>query len=78
MIILPAIDIIDGQCVRLTRGDFNQKKKYFNDPAKVAERWKEQGAQWIHIIDLDGARTGKISNLSIAAGIRDRSGVKVQ
>ena len=78
MIILPAIDIIEGQCVRLTRGDFNEKKKYFDDPVKVAEGWKEQGAEWIHIIDLDGARTGKISNLSIAAEIRDRLEVKVQ
>ena len=78
MIIFPAIDIIDGQCVRLTRGDFGQKKKYFDDPAKVAHRWKESGAEWIHIIDLDGARTGKISNLSIAAKIKKKLGIKVQ
>ncbi|HAJ95125.1 MAG TPA: 1-(5-phosphoribosyl)-5-[(5-phosphoribosylamino)methylideneamino]imidazole-4-carboxamide isomerase [Actinobacteria bacterium] len=78
MIVFPAIDIIDGQCVRLTRGDFDQKKKYSNDPIKVAQKWKEYGAEWIHIIDLDGARTGKISNLSIAARIRDKLEVKVQ
>lgn len=78
MIVFPAIDIIDGQCVRLTRGDFDQKKKYFDDPVKVAQKWKDRGAEWIHIIDLDGARTGKISNLSIAAGIKDKLGVKVQ
>ncbi len=78
MIIYPAIDIIDGQCVRLTRGDFGKKKKYFDDPLQVALRWKEKGASWIHVIDLDGARTGKVANLSIAEKIRQKTGVKVQ
>ncbi len=78
MLVIPAIDIIEGQCVRLTRGDFDSKKKYFDDPYKVAAMWKEQGASWIHIIDLDGARTGKIANLSIAAKIREKLKVKVQ
>ena len=55
MRIYPAIDIIDGKCVRLTRGNFKQKKKYFDDPLEVARRWKEKGAQWMHVIDLDGA-----------------------
>ena len=78
MIIIPAIDIIDGQCVRLTKGDFDSKKKYFDDPLEVAAMWKEKGAKWIHIIDLDGARTGKVVNLAIAAEIRKRLKVKVQ
>ena len=78
MLVIPAIDIIEGQCVRLTRGDFDSKKKYFDDPLEVAAMWKEQGANWIHIIDLDGARTGKIANLAIAAKIRKKLKVKVQ
>ena len=78
MIIIPAIDIIGGQCVRLTKGDFDSKKKYFDDPLEVAAMWKEKGASWIHIIDLDGARTGKVVNLAIAADIRKRLKVKVQ
>jgi phosphoribosylformimino-5-aminoimidazole carboxamide ribotide isomerase len=78
MIVYPAIDIIDGQCVRLTRGDFGRKTKYFDDPLIVAGRWKEKGASWIHIIDLDGARTGRVSNLSLAENIRKKTGVKVQ
>jgi phosphoribosylformimino-5-aminoimidazole carboxamide ribotide isomerase len=78
MIIFPAIDIIDGQCVRLTKGDFGRKKKYFDDPVEVALRWKEKGAAWIHVIDLDGARTGKISNLAKAASIKEKTGIKVQ
>jgi phosphoribosylformimino-5-aminoimidazole carboxamide ribotide isomerase len=78
VIIYPAIDIIEGQCVRLTKGDFGKKKKYFDDPLKVALKWKEKGASWIHVIDLDGARTGKVANLSIAESIRQKTGVKVQ
>jgi len=78
MIIIPAIDIIGGQCVRLTKGDFDSKKKYFDDPLEVAAIWKEKGASWIHIIDLDGARTGKVANLAIAVEIRKRLKVKVQ
>ena len=78
MLVIPAIDIIEGQCVRLTRGDFDSKKKYFDDPLEVAAIWKEQGASWIHIIDLDGARTGKVANLAIAARIRKKLKVKVQ
>ena len=78
MIIYPAIDIIEGQCVRLTRGDFGRKKKYFDDPLMVAARWKEKGASWIHVIDLDGARTGSVSNLSLAEKIRKKTKVKVQ
>ncbi len=78
MIIIPAIDIIDGHCVRLTKGDFDSKKKYFDDPLEVAAMWKEKGAGWIHIIDLDGARTGRVINLAIAAEIKKRLKVKVQ
>jgi len=78
MIIFPAIDIIEGQCVRLTKGDFNRRKKYLDDPLEVALRWKKKGAKWIHIIDLDGARTGKVSNLDTAVFIREKTGIKVQ
>lgn len=78
MLVIPAIDIIEGQCVRLTRGDFDSKTKYYDDPLEVAAIWKAQGASWIHIIDLDGARTGKIANLAIAARIRKKLKVKIQ
>ncbi len=78
MLVLPAIDIINGECVRLTKGDFRHKKTYSSDPFEVAKRWVYQGAEWIHIIDLDGARTGKMSNLSIASRIKNDLKVKVQ
>ena len=73
MLVYPAIDIIEGQCVRLTRGDFDQKKKYFDDPLEVAEKWKQKGAVWIHVIDLDGARTGRAANLPVASAIKESS-----
>jgi phosphoribosylformimino-5-aminoimidazole carboxamide ribotide isomerase len=78
MIILPAIDIIDGEAVRLTRGDFGSKKKYSGDPVKTALIWKEKGAQWLHIVDLDGAKYGICKNLQTAAQIKEKTGLNVE
>jgi phosphoribosylformimino-5-aminoimidazole carboxamide ribotide isomerase len=78
MIILPAIDIIDGEAVRLTRGDFESKKKYSGNPVEKAMMWKEKGAQWLHIVDLDGAKYGICKNLQIAAQIKEKTGLKVE
>ncbi len=58
MIILPAIDIKDGQCVRLYQGDYAQVTTYDMDPVRVAQRWEREGAQWLHVVDLDGAAQG--------------------
>ena len=58
MIVLPAIDIKDGQCVRLYQGDYAQVTTYDVDPEKVAQRWQRSGASWLHIVDLDGAAAG--------------------
>ncbi|MBV9688955.1 MAG: 1-(5-phosphoribosyl)-5-[(5-phosphoribosylamino)methylideneamino]imidazole-4-carboxamide isomerase [Ktedonobacteraceae bacterium] len=58
MIILPAIDIKDGRCVRLYQGDYGKATIYGSDPAQVAQRWQEAGASWLHIVDLDGAAHG--------------------
>ena len=78
MIIFPAIDIIDGEAVRLTRGDFGSKKKYSGNPLETALMWKEKGAQWLHIVDLDGAKYGICKNLLIAAQIKEKTGLKVE
>jgi phosphoribosylformimino-5-aminoimidazole carboxamide ribotide isomerase len=78
MIILPAIDIIDGEAVRLTKGDFESKKKYSGDPVKTALMWQEKGAKWLHIVDLDGAKYGTCRNLQIAARIKEKTGLKVE
>lgn len=61
--IIPAIDIIDGQCVRLRQGNFSEKTIYSDDPSEVAKRFEEIGIRRLHIVDLDGARTGSITNL---------------
>lgn len=62
MKIIPAIDIINGQCVRLTQGDYDQKKVYNNNPLEVAKQFEEAGIRYLHVVDLDGAKAGSIQN----------------
>nr|MBA3601911.1 1-(5-phosphoribosyl)-5-[(5-phosphoribosylamino)methylideneamino]imidazole-4-carboxamide isomerase [Acidobacteriota bacterium] len=61
--IIPAIDLIDGKCVRLSQGDFAQKKIYSENPLEVAEAFENANLKRLHIVDLDGAKRGKIANL---------------
>ncbi len=72
MEIIPAIDIIGGACVRLYKGDYERKIKYSDNPVEVAGKWMEYGAKWIHLIDLDGARTGLPQNLGIVSKIKEK------
>ena len=60
-----AIDIIGGKCVRLTRGDFNTKKVYNEDPLEVARQVEDNGINYLHVVDLDGAKNKKIENLKV-------------
>ncbi len=69
MLIIPAVDLMNGKVVRLTRGDFNSSKIYSDDPVKVATNWQEKGAKRIHIVDLDGAKTGQCQNLDVVKKI---------
>ncbi|MBN1928963.1 MAG: 1-(5-phosphoribosyl)-5-[(5-phosphoribosylamino)methylideneamino]imidazole-4-carboxamide isomerase [Chlorobiaceae bacterium] len=62
MLIIPAIDIKEGKCVRLTRGDFAQKKIYLDNPADMAVIWRKQNAKMLHVVDLDAALTGEMVN----------------
>ena len=62
--IIPAIDLIDGRCVRLTRGDYSQKKVYDGNPADLARSYADCGVQRIHLVDLDGAKAGAPKNLA--------------
>ena len=78
MEIIPAIDLIDGKCVRLYQGDYAQKTVYDDDPVAVALRFERQGARRIHIVDLDGAKAGKPQNLDVAHRVCDAVGVPVQ
>jgi phosphoribosylformimino-5-aminoimidazole carboxamide ribotide isomerase len=63
MILLPAIDILDGKAVRLAKGDFDAQTVYDADPLEAAKRWAADGARALHVVDLDGARSGKPANL---------------
>lgn len=75
MIIYPACDLINGQCVRLYKGDYNEMKVYNNDPPAQAEKFKKLGATHLHIVDLDGAKEGKPVNYEIIAGMKKRTGL---
>lgn len=78
MIILPAIDIKDGQCVRLYQGDYTQLTTFNVDPAKVAQRWQRLGASWLHIVDLDGAAEGLPVNIESIKSIRASTTLKIE
>ena len=69
MRIIPAIDIINGQCVRLTQGDYRQKKIYNSNPLEVAKSFADHGIKYLHLVDLDGAKLGKVVNLKILESI---------
>lgn len=78
MNIFPAIDLIGGQAVRLKKGDYNQKTVYNADPVSVAIGFKEKGANYIHLVDLDGAKSGKTDNFNVVEQIVKQSGLKAE
>ena len=78
MIIFPAIDLIGGEAVRLYKGDFNQKTVYSTDPLSVAEDFKSKGATHVHLVDLDGAKTGKFCNFDLICRIKAQTGLFVE
>lgn len=78
MIILPAIDIKDGNCVRLFKGDFNTVEKVAADYMKTAKGFEEAGAKWIHMVDLDGAKEGRPVNTKIYTDVAEKTNLKVE
>jgi phosphoribosylformimino-5-aminoimidazole carboxamide ribotide isomerase len=78
MLIIPAIDIRGGKCVRLFQGDYGKETVYGEDPVAMAERWMDQGARFLHLVDLDGAREGNPRNKEVIQAIVERSFVPVQ
>ena len=78
MKIVPAIDLIGGKAVRLLHGDYNKLTVYDNDPIAVARRFKEAGAEWLHAVDLEGARDGNTPNISTVSALAGQSGLKVE
>ena len=75
MLIFPAIDLMDGEAVRLYKGDYAQKTVYSADPVAVAKQFRAAGAQWVHLVDLDGARSGETPNLDTVCRIKTESGL---
>lgn len=71
--LIPAIDIIDGKCVRLTQGDYDTKKVYNEDPLEVAKMFEDHGIRRLHVVDLDGARAGHIINYRVLERIANRT-----
>ena len=69
MQIIPAIDVINGKCVRLSKGDYSKQKIYNENPVEVAKTFEDAGLQRLHIVDLDGAKAGKITNLKVLESI---------
>jgi len=78
MELMPAIDIRDGRCVRLLRGDFERETRYEPDPVELAVRYRDAGARWLHVVDLDGAKRGESQNLAVVERMRHASGLKIQ
>ena len=78
MIILPAIDLKDGKCVRLKKGAFDTVEKVAEDAMETAQKFADAGAKWLHNVDLDGARHGKRQNAAIVARLAETSGLKVE
>jgi phosphoribosylformimino-5-aminoimidazole carboxamide ribotide isomerase len=78
MIILPAIDIKDGRCVRLYQGDYSQVTTYDSDPVQVALRWQEAGASWLHVVDLNGAAQGMPVHVDLLKAIRAATKLQIE
>jgi phosphoribosylformimino-5-aminoimidazole carboxamide ribotide isomerase len=77
MEIIPAIDIIDGKCVRLTHGDYSQKKIYNEHPLEVARQFEDAGLQRLHLVDLDGAKEGAVKNWKVLETLAGKTGMVI-
>jgi len=77
MRIIPAIDIIDGKCVRLTKGDYSTQKTYNNNPVEVAKEFEAAGIKHLHVVDLDGAKSGHIINHKVLNAIAKETGLVI-
>ncbi len=75
--LIPAIDIIDGKCVRLEQGNYNLKKEYSANPVEVARQFEEMGVQRLHLVDLDGAKAGHVVNLAVLEKISEKTSLYI-
>lgn len=77
MKIIPAIDLIDGKCVRLTQGDYAKKKIYNENPLEVAKTFEQAGLQYLHLVDLDGAKAGKVVNWKVVETLASNTNLSI-
>lgn len=78
MILLPAIDLYEGKAVRLYKGDYREMTVYSDDPVSVAADFRSAGAQWVHMVDLEGARDGTTPNFGVVSRVAQESGLRVE
>ena len=78
MIVIPAIDLKGGRCVRLVQGDLARETVYGDDPVAMAARWEEEGGEWLHVVDLDGAVAGAPAHLEALRAIAARSTIPIE
>jgi phosphoribosylformimino-5-aminoimidazole carboxamide ribotide isomerase len=78
MVILPAIDLIGGVCVRLTRGDYSTSAKVADDPVEAAKSFEALGAEWLHMVDLDGAKAGEPVNAGVIEKVRNATNLRIE
>lgn len=76
--LIPAIDIINGECVRLSQGDYNKKSTYFKDPLEIAKRYEDVGIERLHLVDLDGAKCATPKNLAVLERISSNTTLDIQ
>jgi phosphoribosylformimino-5-aminoimidazole carboxamide ribotide isomerase len=77
MQLIPAIDIIDGKCVRLTQGDYDSVKVYNENPLEIAKQFEDAGLTRVHVVDLDGAKAGEVRNWKVLEAIASRTGLNI-
>jgi phosphoribosylformimino-5-aminoimidazole carboxamide ribotide isomerase len=77
MRIIPAIDIIDGKCVRLSQGDYGQKKIYNDNPLQVAKTFEDAGIRFLHLVDLDGAKAGRVTNWNVIDELTSKTTLEI-
>jgi phosphoribosylformimino-5-aminoimidazole carboxamide ribotide isomerase len=78
VLLIPAIDLRNGRCVRLFKGDFAAETRYEFEPHELLQRYRGIGATWLHVVDLDGARDGTLANRSIVVSLASQTAVKIQ
>jgi phosphoribosylformimino-5-aminoimidazole carboxamide ribotide isomerase len=78
MLLIPAIDLRNGRCVRLYKGDFNAETRYETEPLELLARYRGLGASWLHVVDLDGAKNGVLANRATLLALAAASGVRIQ